>query len=676
MLHRATLVTVITVVIAITLVHPAAQEEYGPVHIVDAESGKILKNRTILTEGRRIAKVARSRGEATATLYAVPALIDGHVHYIDPDTYGPLFVANGVALVRDMAGDTATVLANRAALDSGEMFGPAMIGGGKIIDGSPPIWPFSYECTTPEQAREAVRELHAAGVDFIKVYSLLEPDVYAAACDEANRVGLRCVGHIPDAVTVEQATEAGQFTAEHLMKLVGAFVPISPEDEGKRSWQVDHWQRYPEADPAERDAFLARLAESGMVQCPTLVVHEGMVRTSDGTGVTDDRMRYVQPWALDFWNGNPGYAAMGERIAKTFDHRLDFVRRLHEAGVPLIAGTDLANPFVFAGASVHRELELFVEAGIPHAEALRSATALPAELFGVDDRFGAIEAGREASFFLTTVNPLEDLPGALAAIEAVVFRGELYDAEAIAELEARAEKAVVRTAATAGATEEDTAEVEGEVIHEGRFKLTFGQWDAGHEDFRITKTADGYRVYSINRPQGGPQSPTDTVYFLDEDKRLVRVEHTDKGAQGYQAVYELDGDTVVAQITVDGKAGPELELTLGDDRTLVGPTWVLDYFSSDASGVDKLAVGQSVEFKSTSFGWDRWNVTKAPVTVTREGDEERPGPDGPIACRVYLAKIETPNGAMEIRSWVDDDGIARHNVMTMSMGQLTATLAE
>ena len=113
--------------------------------------------------------------------------------------------------------------------------------------------------------------------------------------------------------------------------------------------------------------------------------------------------------------------------AELFQHALDIARanllRAWQAGVPLVMGTDSGNPMVFHGPSLHRDLQLWVSAGIPVPVALQAATANAAKLLGADKRIGAIRAGLDADLLLVDGNPLQEI-AATSRISLVVFKGE------------------------------------------------------------------------------------------------------------------------------------------------------------------------------------------------------------------------------------------------------------
>src|SRR5688572_21401895 len=158
---------------------PPAPVVIRNVTIIDVEAGKALPPADVFLSGDRITAIGQPPAERPETtidgtgLFLIPGLFDAHVHYVSPESYGPLMIANGVTFVRDLGGFTDQMLELRRQLNTGEILGPRMICTGAIIDGESPVWPFSEECKTEEDARAAVRKLKAAGVDQIKVYSKL-----------------------------------------------------------------------------------------------------------------------------------------------------------------------------------------------------------------------------------------------------------------------------------------------------------------------------------------------------------------------------------------------------------------------------------------------------------------------------------------------------------------------
>lgn len=418
---------------------PVPAQAIVDVTVVDVAAGALRPRQTVLIAGETIAAVgpadavelpegcARIDGRG---LYLMPGLIDAHVHYVDPATFGPLCLANGVVAARDMGQPTASALYRREQLRSGAQLGPELYVSGAIVDGDPPSWPFSEPCATPEAGRAAVGRLAEAGVDFIKVYSKLDRATWQAVAAEAQARGLRIAGHVPEDVNLEEAL-AVMASGEHLMgferwigRLLGAEITGSAE----RPWaNILQYTRLGEVPPEILQSALQALAAHDCVQVPTLVVMEGLGAIGDEDAAAE--LAYVSPALRAFWQQEE-YRDFAPVARRVLPHMQALVGALHAAGVPLACGTDLANPNVVAGFSLHRELELLAAAGLPPAAALRAATVNSARLCGREDRLGAIAPGMTASLLLLRADPLADVRHT-RAIEAVLLRGRRFDRAAL-----------------------------------------------------------------------------------------------------------------------------------------------------------------------------------------------------------------------------------------------------
>ncbi len=642
------------------------------VNIVDVRVGELVTDRAVLIRDGKVAAIfdaGRTPPEGARVInaeggYLIPGLIDSHVHFVTPEIYGGAMLANGVVLVRDMGSATQTILPLRDALNAGERLGPRMLATGAIVDGDPPVWPFSEACDSPEAARAAVNKLADAGVDLIKVYSKLDRETYLAAIDQAGRRGLMAVGHVPESVTIEEAAAAGQRTAEHLMGVPSVVLPPYEPGENDRIGARDRWEMIPEADAAYIDARLAELAATGIVQCPTLVVYEGIARADDEDRAQLELMAYVPDAMVSFWE-QPGYKAYARALDRRLPIMLDFLGRMHRAGVPMIVGTDLANPYVFPGFGVHREMELFADAGIPPADVLRMATLAPAELFGVDDRFGSIERGKEASFVLLRDNPLDGL-GALGTIQGVWLAGDHHDRTALDAMLDDARRAAAGEQIGQANEFDDGLEIEGEPIRDGRLAFTFGQWDAGHESFVLTKTETGHNLYARFRPMGGMQQPSVTEYELGEDMQVRRARYRELAGDTTETTYVVADGVVVAT-----RGEERQEFTIPEGGIVTGPNNVADMIVNTALG---LAPGESATYQSVAFGIGGWRVRALPVQVTRLDDETIEWGGGEVNARVHESSFETEGGAFTTRAWTDADGVLLRAVMTMPFGELTMEL--
>jgi hypothetical protein len=287
--------------------------------IVDVEHGVLVRGKDIIVRGgviegvepAGVVKAGEGDAEiAVAGLFALPGLFDAHVHLTaSPETYPKLLVAHGVTAARDMGGPTELVLGLQESFAKAEQVGPDLFVTGAIIDGDPPVWPFSEPVDTPEEGRAAVRKLKEAGVDMIKVYSRLNKDVYEAVVDEAHKVGLKATGHIPESVTLAEAIAAGQDCNEHLMRVDVAIAALAGHQEERDrplTRLMSGWAHFDEV-PAEKLEGVARsIGAAGMVQCPTLIVTAGIGRADQDETLKDPQMAYVPSHMSAFWTG-PGY---------------------------------------------------------------------------------------------------------------------------------------------------------------------------------------------------------------------------------------------------------------------------------------------------------------------------------------------------------------------------------
>jgi imidazolonepropionase-like amidohydrolase len=412
------------------------------VTVIDVAEGVAVPGQTVVVVGDRIermgpvaeielpggASILDGRG-----LYLMPGLVDAHVHFLDASTFGPLMIANGITLVRDTGMPTDFVLEVRSGLNRGDLLGPEMVATGAILDGTPPIIPsISVGVQTPAEARAAVRQQAAAGVDMIKVYSRLTRDAFLAILDEAKVLGLRVVGHVPETVSIEDAAAAGLACSEHFFgfeQVIGRLLggPVRSTYAGMGA-DAGYLLRLGEVDPQALQEVFGRLRKSGLTVCPTVVTFKVGVQTTQFQSGDFPLDEYISSTVLETWRAL--WAGQADLPDGIWQNWAKMVFALNEAGVPLMAGTDLSVPGVIPGFSLHDELAIWQDAGIPPADILRSATLVPARFMGLGDRLGSLAEGKTASMVLLRANPLEDI-GNARNIEAVFLRGRYFDRAAL-----------------------------------------------------------------------------------------------------------------------------------------------------------------------------------------------------------------------------------------------------
>jgi len=418
------------------------------VSVVDVERGCLVPGGDVVIAGERIEAVGRHGSLGTGEgaqkiagegLYLMPGLVDAHTHYFDAQCFGRAMIANAVTLVRDMGMPNEFIFKLRDELRSGAVLGPELVTGGAILDGDPPLIPLiSVGVKTPEEGRAAVRRQAELGADFIKVYSSLAKEVFLAILEEAGRLGLKCVGHVPDTIYLEEAAAAGLHSCEHwfgfekvLGKLLGDEVRLVYEGMGSRAV---YFQRLGEVREEELEAFYRRMAASGMAVCPTVVTFKAGTHFQLYMTGSFPHSEIISEGVLGMWRMMwGGQADLADYIWRGW---AQMVVGLNQAGVPLMVGTDLMLPGVLPGFAVHEEMAIWQEAGMPAAEVLRGATLTPVRVMGLDGRLGSVAEGKTASLALVRGNPLEDVRQA-QEIEGVFLRGHYVGREALEGLALR-----------------------------------------------------------------------------------------------------------------------------------------------------------------------------------------------------------------------------------------------
>jgi len=415
------------------------------VTVIDVEAGVPRPGQTVLVRGERVDEIGPSDDVSVPSdaviidgrgLFLMPGLCDAHVHFVDPEVFGRVMVASGVLFARDTGMPTSDALEIRDSLRRGLLTGPEIVVTGAILDGDPPLIPaISVTAATPQAARAAVRQLATAGVDMIKVYSCLDRDSLFAILDEADALGLKVVGHIPESVSIRDAASAGLACSEHFFgfeRLIGELLglPVRREYVGMGA-DAGYLLRLGDVDAQTMARALGQLRESGLTVCPTVNVFKVGVHTSQFQSGDFPLNEYISPMVLELWRSLWGQQTdLPEFVWQVW---AQLVVRLHRAGIPLMVGTDLSTPGALPGFSVHDEMTIWQDAGIPAADVLRSATLVSVRFMGLDNRLGSIGKGKTASMILLRANPLEDVRNA-REIESVFLRGRYYDRKALDHL--------------------------------------------------------------------------------------------------------------------------------------------------------------------------------------------------------------------------------------------------
>lgn len=354
-----------------------------------------LLNATVIVRDGRISEIrSGSGGPLPAGVPVIeaggktllPGLMDNHYHYWSAAT-GQRLLRRGITSVRDPGSAVASSLNFKDAINLGLLPGPHIYTAGPLIDGLGGYHPMvDVELADPAAAPALVRALKAEGVDLLKVYFMLEPDVLRAVIREAKAVGLPVTGHIGVRTSWRVAMEAGISGFNHV-RVWRDVLPLDLQPQGEDEsldgsknpiarMQAD-WSRIDPDGEAAR-GIIAMMAATHTALDPTLAIQ----RIGD-----ESRRRF----GLDEF-----------AVARQSSERMGrFVRNAEQAGVVLLAGTD--------NRSLFDELEAYAAAGIPAADILRAATVNGAAWLGKGGEFGTIQVGRRADLLLVDGNPLQDL---------------------------------------------------------------------------------------------------------------------------------------------------------------------------------------------------------------------------------------------------------------------------
>lgn len=456
--------------------HPARGVALTHATVIDPSGGR-MPDATVVLHGDEIVAVGPTRrtpvpvGATVVDLrgkFVLPGFADMHTHAFAERIDPALYVANGVTTVREMSGHPA-VSGWRTRIEAGTLLGPRYTISSRIVDGAPSLWDPALlsvmEVVDAAQGRAAVRQAVAEGADFIKVYSRVPPEALRAIAAESRALGVRFVGHCPDAVPIAEAAELGQASFEHLFWTLFGTSSREAELHARlaeiRLGEGDYSGWFSAIHPLEmlaartHDKARARELYEGFARhrnrvVPTLTMHHGLdnARTLDRN---DPRNKYLPAsivagmnYALDELYLKDRAPAEDAEWAALYEHRARLVGEMHRAGVPIMLGTDTGTCGMFPGFSVHDELKRLVDAGLSPREALRAATVEPARFLGV--RSGQVAPGHAADLVVLDADPLRDIANT-RQLSGVVVRGRYIGPEERTRILAEVASAAAETTA-------------------------------------------------------------------------------------------------------------------------------------------------------------------------------------------------------------------------------------
>jgi imidazolonepropionase-like amidohydrolase len=384
------------------------------------DAAVVIHNGRIVAAGPRSkikipkrANVVDARGKTI-----LPGLWDMHAHFEQVE-WGPIYLAAGVTTVRDCGNEFEFITAVRDAIAQGHGLGPRILAAG-IVDGTSTYTLGVEHVDTPEQALMWTDRYHAAGFQQMKIYSSVKLEELKIVADEAHRLGMTVTGHVPEGLNAYQTIEAGQDQINHITYIADIMHTPFPGgmsriDKAKAEANID-------LDSAEAQKALAFLKQHHTVVDPTMALFEFFTATTAKPPASfEPGVNKVAPELAEQLTdvGPPTErSGIGEKV---FAKELAIVGALHRAGIPVVAGTDQTVP----GHSLHREMELYVQAGFTPMEAIQAATIVSARAMGLDKESGTVESGKRGDLILVNGNPLEDIHQ-LRSVEYVITNGTMF----------------------------------------------------------------------------------------------------------------------------------------------------------------------------------------------------------------------------------------------------------
>ena len=347
-------------------------------------------------------------------------------------------LAMGITTVRSTAGLTAESVALKKAVVAGALIGPDLYVAGNVIDAPPSYWvgDFVSEVRTEEEVRAEVRRQATAGVDFIKLYISLPPELVCAGIEEAQANNIKALGHL----SATSWTEAGKCKIDglvHAIPSAASLLPAAQRAEYAKFTDMRALYQWParvDLNGAEIDEMITVLVEQRIPVDPTLVVFEAVFWGDDPSYSDHPELGLTPAVVVDSWKQgghSSGWTAGDFAEAKAaWPKVLGLTKMMYDRGVRILAGSDTPNPFVIPGVSLHRELELLVDAGIPPAQVLKIATRDSAEALDILDTQGTVEIGKTANLVVLTADPLDNIQNT-RKIATVFKTGVAFDPQSL-----------------------------------------------------------------------------------------------------------------------------------------------------------------------------------------------------------------------------------------------------
>jgi hypothetical protein len=440
------------------------------INIIDVKSGNILKNRDILVNDNVIIAI-----DTIGILKASPSslIIDGTNKYVMPGLWDmhthsnqhsewlhhPLFIANGVTGIRDMSGQLnkkdsywvgskERLIWNAELSDNNRVTPRYVLQSSYQMDGAPSVpdgFPEFFKLQKMEDVDALLRFYKNEKVDFIKIYQEIPAESYRKLAMQAPKYGMYIAGHKPIFISLEEAILLGQRSFEHGRVFMYECFPNADSLRTSENWQkfysTSKASMIKDYNPDLAIELMLLMKKHNAYWTPTLQTLKFEALAHEPTFLENANLKYISYarkklfWDLDISNNKKkNLSEEGKNISADFYSTASKqIKIANEIGVPIMAGTDVTDSYIFPGFSMHTELEDLTKSGMSNLKALQSATLIPAKFAHKDKDFGTVEIGKIADLIILNKNPLENITHS-KTIFGVILNGLYYDTGKIEEL--------------------------------------------------------------------------------------------------------------------------------------------------------------------------------------------------------------------------------------------------
>jgi len=440
------------------------------INIIDVTTGKLLKNRDIIIKDNSIVTIdttGKVMPEPNAlqidgtNKFAIPGLWDMHTHSTQHSEWlhHPLYVANGVTGIRDMsgqlnerdsyfAGSRERIQWNEELNNDKRITPRYVLQSSFQMDGAfsiPDGFPEFFKLQNNEDVNALLQFYRNERVDFIKVYDQIPALTFKKLTEEAPKYGMHVAGHKPIFVSLRDATVCGQRSFEHGRIFLYECFPGADSLRIAKDWKKflvkSKRLMLSKYDSALAKELMHLMKKHNAHWCPTIQTLKFEAFAHDSAFLQNPNLKYINYISKKVWwdtdarnNKRRNVSKEGKNISVGFyNAAMKQIKTANEIGVPIMAGTDVSDSYIFAGFSLHDELEDLTKSGLSNLQALQSATIVPAKYANLYETLGTIEIGKIADLVILDKNPLEDITNT-KTINGVVLNGLYYDANKIDEL--------------------------------------------------------------------------------------------------------------------------------------------------------------------------------------------------------------------------------------------------